>query len=290
MNFVTLQLASGTAFFEGIAVVLIALVALFLFKGRIIRSACTILVLVGIFVVVGSGTPLASWLYGIWCIFAIACLVSLEKSHPSERVSKWGKSTVILFVLFSCGLCVSEARYRVIPTIKIPPRQRIYVIGDSISAGLGPKEKTWPAVLSQSAGLDVVNLAQAGATVSSALQQTSKVAVPHSMVILEIGGNDLLGDTTAAEFREQLEAILVKLREGDHPMVMFELPLLPFKNGFGQAQRSLAAKYHVVLIPKKILTTAFGLPGGTTDGLHLSQKGHDALARMVSDIFLSQLQ
>ncbi len=62
---------------------------------------------------------------------------------------------------------------------------------------------------------------------------------------------------------------------------MFELPLLPFHSGYGEVQRTLAKKYNVILIPKKVLTNVIGADGNTLDGLHLSQQGHDALARAV---------
>ena len=66
---------------------------------------------------------------------------------------------------------------------------------------------------------------------------------------------------------------------------MFELPLPPLHNGFGTAQRQLAAKYGVALIPKRPLTAVFGMKDGTVDGLHLSDAGHRALAQSVQRIF-----
>jgi acyl-CoA thioesterase I len=63
---------------------------------------------------------------------------------------------------------------------------------------------------------------------------------------------------------------------------MFELPLLPFKNGFGRAQRTLARKYRIALIPKRYLTRVFALTGSTSDGLHLTSIGHIALANEVA--------
>jgi hypothetical protein len=65
---------------------------------------------------------------------------------------------------------------------------------------------------------------------------------------------------------------------------MFELPLLPFWNSYGRDQRILAEKYDVELIPKICLVTAFAGKGNTIDGLHLTQKGHDGLAKSVSDL------
>jgi len=69
---------------------------------------------------------------------------------------------------------------------------------------------------------------------------------------------------------------------------MFELPLLPFHSGYGEAQRHLARKHHVILIPKKCLASVIGRNGNTLDGLHLSQKGHDALAHAVAGMLSLQ--
>ncbi len=66
---------------------------------------------------------------------------------------------------------------------------------------------------------------------------------------------------------------------------MFELPLPPFHGGFGKAQRMLAAKYHVLLLPRVWLASVLGAEGATRDGLHLSQKGSEALAsRMAGQV------
>jgi acyl-CoA thioesterase-1 len=75
------------------------------------------------------------------------------------------------------------------------------------------------------------------------------------------------------------------LAAGNNQIVMFELPLLPFFNDFGKAQRSLAKKHNVILMPKHYLTDVFGLKDATLDGLHLSQKGHDALANSIYGLF-----
>jgi lysophospholipase L1-like esterase len=104
------------------------------------------------------------------------------------------------------------------------------------------------------------------------------------LVLVEIGGNDLLGHTDSKDFYIQLDQLLGRLSAGNSQVVMFELPLFPFCNAFGQAQRNLAKKYNVILIPKHYLTDVFGLKDGTVDGLHLSQKGHDALANLVNGL------
>jgi lysophospholipase L1-like esterase len=89
-------------------------------------------------------------------------------------------------------------------------------------------------------------------------------------------------------FRQQLDALLAALRKDGHEMLMFELPLYPFKTDFGRAQRELAAKYGVTLFPSRCLTEVFGMKGGTIDGLHFSRAGHDALAHIVAGMLRKQ--
>jgi hypothetical protein len=61
---------------------------------------------------------------------------------------------------------------------------------------------------------------------------------------------------------------------------------ISFWNVFGADQRVLAKKYGATLIPKRCLAGVFGSPGATVDGLHLSQQGHNLLARTVFSLLI----
>lgn len=83
--------------------------------------------------------------------------------------------------------------FRIAPPTFPKELQSICVVGDSVSAGIGGQtEKTWPLLLSQKNGIQILNLAASGATVNSALhKQVPKVPSDPQLVLLEIGGNDL---------------------------------------------------------------------------------------------------
>jgi len=255
-----------------------ALAMLLLFKHTLARSVARILLLVAIAAVAASSTPLPVWIQAGWCALALVCMSLFGPAAPRARNVWLGTG----FALFSAALCVWEGTYRVLPRINVAPGERIYVIGDSISAGIGGRDEvTWPAVLARTTHLNIVNLAQPGATLATARRQVAGIQSPHPLVLVEIGGNDLLGGAKPAYFRAQLDTLLVQLRSGGGTIAMFELPLLPFSNGIGEAQRSLAAKYHVTLIPKRCMTAVIGRDGDTVDGLHFSQQGHDEFAQIV---------
>jgi hypothetical protein len=90
--------------------------------------------------------------------------------------------------------------------------------------------------------------------------------------------------TASHTFFVQLDELLGKVKSKNNQIAMFELPLLPFWNFFGSDQRILAKKYNVTLIPKNYLVKVFASKGDTIDGLHLSQKGHNELAKSVYNL------
>jgi lysophospholipase L1-like esterase len=182
------------------------------------------------------------------------------------------------------------AVFRFIQLISYPPLpsnyQTIYVIGDSVSAGIGGKtEKPWPLRISETTGIDVINLAQAGATVHSALmKQVPQVNIPKQLLLLEIGGNDLFGPTPTTEFKQDLKQIISILLKDDHTVVMFELPILPWQYRYTLIQRELAEKYAIILIPKRFLAGIFSHKETTSDLAHLTETGHRLMADKVWEL------
>ena len=278
MNPIALQFANGNLFFVGLVMIIAALFLRLSFEGHVLGLVLRVGYIVGIVLIIFSATPLSIWFYCFWfglCVTAAAIVFSNKFSFQ--------KKMLVAFVILLCALvmCLVEIPYHLSPTIAVSSNQSIFVIGDSLSAGISTKERVWPDGLSSISHLKVINLAKPGATVETALDEGTGVTERNSLILVEIGGNDLLGHTDGKTFYVQLDKLLGKLRSENNQIAMFELPLLPFCNAFGKAQRVLARKYNVTLIPKHFLTDVFALKNGTLDGLHLSQTGHDALANSI---------
>ena len=263
----------------------LSLLLLVRFRTRLAAALLIAVALIGIVVAIGSATPLPVWAYAVWLGAVTATLVlCLWRPTPKARIASAG-----VLLVTSIGMCTAEIPYHLFPRLSIGPDETIYVVGDSLSAGVDedrtgrpcPKLRCWPAVLGDMTQLAVVNLAKPGAKVRNALAQAKLAKQTNAVVILEIGGNDFFADV--AIFRQQLDTLVSSL-QGHRAILMFELPLFPFQNAFGQAQREVAAKYGVILIPKRCLTAVWGLSGGTLDGLHFSQTGHNVMARMVAEV------
>jgi len=283
MNPVLLSFADGTTFFVGLGLVVLAVALLATMQRRLVRPILTVCALVGMILVVTSATPLPIWMYAIWLTFAVAGVIL---SNGFAEFQKLKRSVWASLLIVTVGLVAVEAPYRRAPQLIIPPDATIYVLGDSISAGISAKDRTWPEVLQELSGHLVVNCARAGATVDAAHRQALEITEPNALVILEIGGNDLLGTTTADAYYESLNRLVAGLVD-EHQVLLMELPLFPFQNAFGEAQRRVTATHGVELLPKRYFTRVLALPNSTSDGLHLSQAGHDAMAVMLNELLFA---
>lgn len=245
MNPVVVQLANGNAFFIGIGMTVIAFTSRLWVNKRFWVMLLTVIWLLGISLVVLSAAPVSYWAYGIWLGFCIATRIAFNL-----RISSRSKIFVtVAFAVFSLIVCLVELPFHLVKNIPVSEGQTIYVVGDSISAGIGDKERTWPAVLGDLAQMKVVNLAVPGATLETAMYQANKITSTNALILVEIGGNDLLGHADSHTFYIQLDKLLAGLENKNSRVVMFELPLLPLWNSYGRDQRILAEKYGVTLIP-----------------------------------------
>jgi lysophospholipase L1-like esterase len=171
--------------------------------------------------------------------------------------------------------------------LTLPRDRAVFIIGDSLSAGLGSsREDTWPQLLSARLKLEVSNLAWAGATLRDGASQARAIPEGPAIVLVELGGNDLLAGAEPATFGADLRSFLGTLVRKDRRILMFELPLLPFQNAFGRIQREVCAQYGVGLLSRSLLAGAVALSGHAGDGVHLSRQGHSWLADRVSKMWL----
>lgn len=95
--------------------------------------------------------------------------------------------------------------------------RRILVVGDSTGVGTGaarPEESVAGRIAAEFPSVEIVNLARNGATARDALIQLESVpGAPFDIVLVQVGGNDILGFTDLGELRETTRRVLAKARE-----------------------------------------------------------------------------
>ena len=239
----------------------------------------------GVVFVVLSAAPFSLWMYGVFFALLAWTVFRLGKAgKPPER--RVYLLPLFLFIAQCFLMAGMEIRHSITPTIPLAKSGTLFVLGDSISMGADPPGKNWPQLLGDSENLKVQSFSAGGATVESALVGARRINQDDALVILEIGGNDLLSGTSIRKYRDDLEKMMALVCGPRRIVAMVELPLPPFYNRYGMVQRALAKEHGVTLIPKRFMADVMSTPGATVDGLHFSNTGHILFARTLHEMFI----
>ncbi len=287
MGFVTYHLISGGAFFTGAGMILLAAIIPRIPEKPRIDMFARLLAIFGFILLVFSSTPLSFFYYAALVTLLAAWLAVNHSAAAKRRKPRIAVSAALALCCIS-GV-VLEAPHHLLPRIKGEIFRDIYLIGDSISAGIDERDLTWPEIIRDREGIPIIDLSRAGETLSTALSQGEKIEPDRAMVLLEIGGNDLLGEETAGEFEKGMDALLGAVSGPERKVVMLELPLPPFHNAYGRVQRKLARRHGVILVPKRFFAKVLAAPGATSDGLHLSEKGAALMANTMAKLIGSSV-
>jgi len=234
--------------------------------------------------VVMACPPISGWVAAIVLVAFSLWLTTANRVRLGSRWMRVRAAATCILVAWLLAVSVSELLHRRMPRVTGQPSDHLVVIGDSISSGIDAHTPSWPTLFQQQTAVPVRNLSRPGAGVVEARGMTSQVKAQDTLILIEIGGNDLLSGMSATEFGQALDSLLSSLSAPGRTLVMFELPLLPHKIGFGQAQRRLSSKYGVFLIPKHFFTQVLSGADATSDGLHLSESGARRMGTLVARI------
>lgn len=144
------------------------------------------------------------------------------------------------------------------------PERPILAFGDSLLAGYGLNDgESYPARLEQAlrargVNARIVNAGVSGDTTAAGLQRLdftlkSQTEKPE-LVIISLGGNDMLRSLPPAETRANLEAMLKRLKQDDIRVVLLGMLAAPnlgedYAEKFNPIYPQLAEKYGATLVP-----------------------------------------
>lgn len=274
MNGLVYHVVSGDAYFSGMALVVLSALLSSDSHPRLQR-ATPVGFLIGATAIAISSTAIPYWCYAIAAIISAAWVLSW-------MIVRWrrGTSRAMAAVWTLQGLI--EVPYLLAPTLGPVSRPELCVIGDSVTAG-DPSDhwETWPTLLGRQHNLQVQDLSHVGDTAGAALRRLEATSITAPLVLVEIGGNDLLGTTTSSQFGHDLDRLLGQLSLPGRQIFMFELPLPPFYHEYGRLQRTIARRHQVQLIPKRQFLSVLAGDDSTMDSIHLSATGHQRMAKLV---------
>ena len=184
------------------------------------------------------------------------------------------------------------------------PEQLILAFGDSLYAGYGLKRgESMPAhveALLRQEGVNakVVNAGVSGDTTSAGRKRLSfaldNLPRKPNLVMLGLGGNDVLRQIPVAETRANMTAMLDELRRRNIPVVLTGMRAPPnlgpdYVASFDSMYPELARQYRADLYPF-VLAGVLGerrlmLP----DGIHPNAKGVDVMATQIAPLVARRL-
>lgn len=279
--------ASGDSYLCGLLVFVVCQIGLLFVigvRGRrwLVRGSCAALIWT-----VAVLPPVDLRLAGAFGLLMIVGLVSHwrnRKKTITSPVSRYERCLRISLASVAVAGIAAEIQHHSFRTPGIVLTS-LCIVGDSVTAGLNDGDDTWPQQLARQVQIQILDASQPGATLKSAVKQVEVLKPLHGEVLLlEIGGNDLLEGLPPEQFEQNLDSLLSECHSRQRTVVMFELPTPPLAMRYARSQRQLAAKYQVTLVPRRQFLRMLTASGSTVDGIHLSALGHRRMMELVQKL------
>jgi acyl-CoA thioesterase-1 len=182
----------------------------------------------------------------------------------------------VLFLLLLAG-CGPE-----IPNLD-SPGSTIVCLGDSITSGVGAAGQSYPGLLADKLGTEVINAGVPGDTSEDGLRRVDEVLDQDPwMVIVELGGNDILRQMTPARSEAALRTILDRLLAARVVPVLVEIEV-PFRGKYAEVFERIDDDYDIPIVEDtlgEILLDA----DLKADPIHPNAAGQKILAEAIADV------
>ena len=173
----------------------------------------------------------------------------------------------------------------------LPPGTMVLALGDSLTAGYGlTTGQAWPALLAEKTGWQVVNGGVSGDKTGDALARLPALLDEHApkLVLVTLGGNDMLRKLPEEQTRGNLARILELIRSRNAQPVLLATPK-PSVAGVVFQSLSPPSFYAEIAKERKVPLIADAIaevlsdPELKLDQLHPNAEGHKALAGKAFD-------
>lgn len=216
-----------------------------------------------------------------------------------------------LVALAGCGQDASAPAAPATSAVDAPPdvpvmgeERKIVALGDSLFAGYGLKPaESYPAKLeaalrARGVNARMVNAGVSGDTTSGGRQRLAFSlgnGPPPALVLISLGGNDMLRGLPPEETRANLEAILGELKQRGIPAMLMGMLAAPNMGGdyrarFDPIYPDLAEKYGAGLVPFFLKPVILKPDLVQADHIHPTAQGIDLLVAETIDRVADKLE
>lgn len=192
----------------------------------------------------------------------------------------WALQLVLIF--FSLLGCSDRAP---VPSLApLATDARILAFGDSLTYGTGAeRDQSYPSVLQGLSGRTVINAGIPGETSTQGAQRLAEVIdeTQPDLVILCLGGNDMLRKLDRAAMKRSLAQMISLIREQGIQLVLLGVPepaLLSLKSE--PVYEELATEFDIAL-EKTIIPEVLGDQARKSDQIHPNAQGYADMAKAI---------
>lgn len=188
------------------------------------------------------------------------------------------KAAALLPVLLLAGACGPD-----VPNLDSPGKT-IVCLGDSITSGVGAEPgQPYPALLAAKLNREVINEGVPGDTAEDGLARVDQ-ALAHDpwMVIVELGGNDILRRVPPGRTEAALRQVLDRLLAARVVPVLVELEV-PFAGRYSDVFERIEDDYDIPVIEDSLGEILLD-PALKADPIHPNAQGHVELAEAIAEV------
>ena len=200
-------------------------------------------------------------------------------SDSFVRLARWLVAAAIAITIAGCGEKVQK-----LP--RLASTDVVVAFGDSLTYGTGAAEnESYPAVLSQLIGRQVVRAGVPGEVTAQGLRRLPQVIEEHRprLVIVCLGGNDMLRKVSDTEIRSNLRAIIRTLKERGIAVVLVGVPKPALLTSAPEFYAELAKEFGIPY-EGKVVTGVLYSPEMKADPIHPNAKGYRRMAEAIAEL------
>lgn len=195
------------------------------------------------------------------------------------KLARWLLAGLLAAALAGCGDKVPQ-----LP--RLAPADVIVAFGDSLTDGTGAKEEeSYPAVLSQLVSRTVVRAGVPGEVTARGLARLPGVLDEHRprLVIVCLGGNDMLRKVRDAEIASNLRRIVRIIKERGIAVVLVGVPRPALLSGAPEFYAEIAGELDIPYEGSVVKSVLYA-PDMKSDPIHPNAKGYRRMAEAIAEL------